>query len=330
MEPADFEGLIFGIPSQIQLGIESSNNNIKIPKKLDQIIFCGMGGSALAGDLLKMVFADMKVRIPVIVHKDYNLPLTTTKNSLIICASYSGNTEETLSAYKKAISLKLKTIVIASGGQLQKLAVKNKTPYIDIALKTIPPRLSVIYVFSSLINLLVKNKILPSSVISQLKNSQKMHGGKVKELSFNIADKIGVKTPLIYSSLRLGSLSYIVKINFNENTKIHAFSSVLPECQHNEIQGFVDESLNERFYAIFLSDKKDHPRINKRIKVMTDMIAAKNFEFSVVDLNFKNIFEKIVFSMFLGGFLSLRLAEIKNQDPISVPFIEELKQALKK
>lgn len=329
MDSQDFESLIFETPSQIQLGIEASKN-IRISKKPDQIVFCGMGGSALAGDLLKVVFGEYKIKIPIIIHKDYDLPLTVTKNSLIVCASYSGNTEETLSAYKKAVAMKVKAIAMASGGQLEKLAIKNKTPYIGIDLKNIPPRLSVLYMFSSLVGLLVKSSILPGSAFSQLKSSAKnINVSDVKNLAFDIAVKAGSKTPLIYSSARISPLAYIMKINFNENAKIHAFSNALPECQHNEIQGFSDESLNKNFYPIFLKDKKDHPRISKRIDVMAEMITRRNFSFSIIDLNLKSIFDKIIFSLFFGGFASLRLAQLKDQDPIAVPLIEELKSALR-
>lgn len=331
MESAtDFRGLLFTLPSQIKSGLEISQK-IKFSKKPDQIIICGMGGSALAGELLKAVFIEQKLNTPIYLHKDYNLPLTINKNSLIICASYSGNTEETISSYKKARFLKKRVLVMASGGALGKLALKNKTPYINIDLNTLPPRLAVLFMFSALVGAMVNSKILPLKAISRLKSSEKnLKIEDIEKEANDIAEKIGDKTPLIYSSNRLNSLSYFLKISFNENAKIHAFCNVLPECQHNEIQGFSDASLSHKFYAIFLRDENDHQRINKRIEIMTQMIAKKNFDFYVIELKSKNIFDKIVFALIFGGFISLKSAQLKNQDPISTPLIDELKSALKK
>lgn len=330
---SNFRNLILDISSQIKTGLESAKH-IKLAKKPDQIIICGMGGSAFAGEFLKSVFNDSGVAMPLYLHKDYDLPLTISKNSIIVCASYSGNTEETISAYKKAKSLKLKTIAMASGGLLEKLARKDKAPFIEITAKGIPPRLTVLFMFSAMVKLLVNSNILSQSAESQLKSAAKnLKIEDIEGMAHDLSKMIGTKTPLIYSSGRLNPLAYFLKISFNENAKIHAFSNVLPECQHNEIQGFYDESLNERFYSIFLEDSKDNKRIATRIKIMSEIIAKRNFDFSIINLsNFglKNVFEKIFFTLFLGGFSSLSSAELKNQDPLSVPLIDELKNALAK
>ena len=334
MNSLNFRDLLLSIPSQAESGLKASQN-IKLAKKPDQIVICGMGGSALAGEFLQAVFNEFKIKIPVYSHKDYDLPLTITKNSFMVCISYSGNTEETISAYKKALSQKLKILAMASGGKLKDLAIKNKTPFISIDLNNLPPRLSAFYMFSALVGVVVNSKILPMNVIRQLKDGVRNLRIKTIEDSANdIAAKIGGKTPLIYSSLKMDSLAYFLKISFNENAKIHAFSNFLPECQHNEIQGFADESLNLRFYSIFLKDSADsQKRINKRMDIMTQIINKRGFDFSIVDFdvfNLKNIFEKIIFTLFMGGFLSLKFADIKNQDPILTPLIDELKNALNK
>lgn len=331
MDSENFRDLVLKISSQIQLGYQAAEN-IKFNKKPDQIIICGMGGSGLAGEFIKAIFNEYKINIPVYLHKDYELPLTTTKNSIIVCVSYSGNTEETISAYKKAKSSKLKTIVMASGGLLEKLAKKDKTPFIKISVKSIPPRLTVLFMFSTMVKLLVSSNILPKSAEPRLKSANKnFNTADIEDIANDLSKMIGAKTPLIYSSDRLSSMAYFLKISFNENAKIHAFSNVLPECQHNEIQGFYDESLNSRFYSIFLEDNKDSKRIAARIKIMSEIISKRNFNFSVINLSsfeLKNIFEKIIFILFLGGFSSLKLANLKNQDPFSVPLIDELKNAL--
>lgn len=326
---SDFRELLLSIPSQIQSGIEAVRD-IKPNKKPDQIIVCGMGGSALAAEFLKTILEEYKISLPLYIHKDYDLPLTTFKNSLIVCISYSGNTEETISAYKKALSAKLNVIAIASGGLLEKLARKNKTLYVDIRTKNIPPRLSVIYIFSVMIGVLANSKIISPKIITDLKSGIK--NLKIKEIessAYKLAENIDNKTPLIYSSRKLKSIAFFFKIAFNENAKIHAFSNFIPECQHNEIQGFSGESLNQVFYTIFLKYKNDHKKIAERIDIMEKILAKRDFDFSIIKLDSKNIFEVIVLAMLYSGFTSLRLAQIRNQDPIAVPLIEELKKSLK-
>lgn len=327
---SDFRELLLSIPSQIQPGIESAKN-IKFNKKPDQIIFCGMGGSALAADFLKAVFAEYKISVPICIHKDYDLPLTVTKNSVIICISYSGNTEETISSYKKASSLKLKTIVVAGGGQLQKIARKNKIPYIDIPTKNIPPRLSALCILSSLIKILVNSGILPSSAITKLiSDGKNIKISEIEKQGYGLAEKIADKTPLIYSSAKLNPLAYFLKIAFNENSKIHAFLNILPECQHNEIQGFSDSALSPNFYTIFLKERSGERRLDKRINIMMEILDKRDFEFSLVEINSKNIFESIISAFIFSGFASLKLANNLKHNPIEVPIIEELKKALGK
>lgn len=325
-----FRELLLSVPSQIQQGIEAAKN-IKLNKKPDQIIFCGMGGSALAADFLKAVFAEYKISVPVCIHKDYDLPLTATKNSVIVCISYSGNTEETISSYKKATSLKLKTIVVAGGGKLQKIAVKSKVPYIDIPTKNIPPRLSVLCILSSLIKVMVNSGILPTSALNGLiSGGRDLKISEIEKQGYHLAKKIAGKIPLIYSAAKLKPFAYFLKIAFNENSKIHAFYNILPECQHNEIQGFSDTDSARNFYAIFLKERAGEKKINKRIDIMMEILDKRDFEFSLVEINSKNIFESIVSSFIFSGFASLESANALKHNPIEVPIIEELKKALGK
>lgn len=324
-----FRELLLSIPSQIQSGIEAAKN-IKFNKKPDQIIFCGMGGSALAAEFLKAIFAEYKISIPVCIHKDYDLPLTATKNSVIVCISYSGNTEETISSFKKAASLNLKTVAIAGGGKLKKIAARSKALYINIPAKNVPPRISVLCILSSLIKVMANSGILSASALAKLISGGKdLKISEIEKQGHHLAEKIADKIPLIYSSVKLSPLAYFLKIAFNENSKIHAFSNVLPECQHNEIQGFSDPVLAADFYAIFLKERSGDKKINRRIDIMMEMLDKRNFEFSLVEISSKNIFENIVSAIIFSGFASLKLANALNHDPLEVPIIEELKKALK-
>ena len=118
---------------------------------IEDIVIAGMGGSGFAGDLLKVYLSDMPLRIHVV--KDYNLPEFVGKKSLVVAVSYSGNTEETISAYRSALRRGCRLISISSGGKIKQLSDMNKTPYISVPGK-IQPRLSTPYLFISLLNIL--------------------------------------------------------------------------------------------------------------------------------------------------------------------------------
>lgn len=326
-------------------------------KNIKNIIICGMGGSALGGLFLKSIFdkprpltaefhtarqnnkgdnsepntqdiSKERGKLPVIIHRDYGLPKEAGKNSLIICNSYSGGTEETLSSYLDAKKRKLKIYSIAGGGKLAELCGKNKTPWLELPIKNIPPRTSVFLQLAAIAKILENEKLGGAAMLNNFKKAAGKINAKTSEKSAkNLAAKIAGKIILVYSDGRLSPFAYHLKISLNENAKIHAFTNVIPECGHNEIAGFSRHSKKAgNFAVIFLSDGKEHPRNGKKIRALSDLIKKSGYSVYGAKVKGKNNFEKILNSTLFNNWLSFYSAKRLKEDVIATALIDELKK----
>ncbi len=302
--------------------------NFKKNKKYKKVIICGMGGSHLAADILKSFDLDLEI----LVHKDYGLPklnLKDYKNTLIICNSYSGNTEETISSFWSAQKLKLDIFIISSGGKLLELAKKFNIPYIEISEKNIPPRLSL-----GLQIIAILKAINKKNLINEIKKiSFKINTNFLEKEGKNLANQLKNFIPLIYTSNKNEALAYNWKIKFNETSKIPAFYNVFPELNHNEMQGFdfnkYTKNLFKKFYVLFFFDEADNNEIKKRIKLTEKFYKNKKMNTKILKLNEKNIWLRIFDNLLLGDWTSYYLAKKYNNNPNEVLMIEKFKKELK-
>lgn len=295
-------------------------------KKFDHIILGGMGGSHLSAGLLKII----KPGIDIYVHRSYGLPPFSDdflKKSFVIASSYSGNTEETLSFYEEAQKNGLDVGVITSGGKLFDLAQKNGSQYVLLP-PDIQPRDALGYFLKALV-LFVNNKLIDVSIETILSDNQTLFS--TDDVS-NMVKNLSGKTPLIYSSLKNLPLAYIWKIKMNETAKTPAFCNVFPELNHNEMEGFDENSaiknLAESFSCIFLEDESDHPRIIKRMEVMREILQKKNISVSKVNLNSESSWHTIAHAIELAHAVSQTLASEYGVDPDEVNLIEEFKKKI--
>lgn len=319
--------IIGGMPKHFEIAEKMRIYNApKRSKNIKNIIICGMGGSALGGLFLKTIFDEL----PVIIHRDYGLPKEAGKNSLIICNSYSGGTEEPLSSYLEAKKRKLKIYSIATGGKLAELCEKNKTPRLELPIKNIPPRTSVFIQLTAIAKILENEKLGGANILNGFKKAAGKTDVKMLEKSAkNLAEKTAGKIILIYSDGRLSPFAYHLKISSNENAKIHAFTNVIPECGHNEITGFSRHSKNAGDFAvIFLSDGKEHPKNAKKIRALSDLIKKSGYSVYAAKVKGKNGFEKILNSTLFNNWLSFYSAKRLKEDVIATALIDELKKKM--
>lgn len=318
--------------------------NINFPeiKKLSAkggqlIVICGMGGSALAGDLLKIV-----TDFPIIIRRNYGLPLTLKKeNAIVICVSYSGNTEETISSYLESIKNGFLTVAISSGGQLEELSTKNKNPYLKLP-SGLPPRSALGYIFTALVKILEKENIIKDGSKNLKSLYKNIKPEKFEGIGQLLAKKLISKIPLIYSSEKYQPLAYNLKIKFNENSKIPAFTNIFPELNHNEILSFQPLSqvnLSHHFQAmavcknlsiLILRDKEENNIILKRMSLTANMIRNNGFETEIIEMEGNNDLEKIFNTSLMGDWMSYYLALEYGIDPIKTEIIEEFKKELQK
>ena len=253
--------------------INSDNSN-----KYERFIFVGMGGSALAPDLLRVTNPELDI----LIHRDYGLPDLPDKvlqNSLIILNSYSGNTEEVLDAFKLALGKGLSLVAVSIGGKLLELARQSAIPYVEMPDWGLEPRMALGINLRALLRVLGQDKALDTLSEVRLNDFEKI--GK------ELAKKLRGFVPIIYSSRKNGPIAYAWKVKINETAKKPSFSNVFPELNHNEMAGFhvgeVSKLLSQNFHFIFLKDTADSPRISKRME-----ITAKLFQKQKLNQGRKN------------------------------------------
>lgn len=293
---------------QFQVGITVAGN-IVYDVPFSKIVIAAMGGSMIPGEILA-------ISQPAIqLNQDYDLPKDLSEDSFVICISWSGNTEETISAYNEALKRNLKTLVITDGGQLASLATKNNTTLITLPKENLQPRIAVGYMVGALFKTLGLEKDLDFKINSL----------GLEKLGQEIALNIGTKSPLIYSTHQWQALTRFWKILFNENDKIHADSNIFPGLEHNELAGFNDKDKN-KFHVIVLRDDRDDSRQKKNIDLTLAMLDKIGYNHTIVNLSGKTLLEKVFNSYTLALWTSYYLAEFLNVDPEKIDVIEEFKQ----
>ncbi|HPD33077.1 MAG TPA: bifunctional phosphoglucose/phosphomannose isomerase [Candidatus Kapabacteria bacterium] len=310
--------------------------------KINKIFILGMGGSAISGDLANSIIKNIfpEIDIPIFIIREYDIPNFLDNCSLVIAISYSGNTEETLSAFEYSRKRTNHLLGIASGGTLENLCKTNNIPFIQIP-SGYQPRAALGYLFFNLLNFLLLNfcKICTLSrttieeqiIADLLEEKSKVYSQLTDDNpALNTAKKIYGKIPIIYSS---SNVLNIVNIRFRgqiqENAKYLAFGNLIPEMNHNEINSwkFPKEFL-ENFFIIYLLDKSDHPQVQKRIFATKDIIDKSNPNSIILQSNEDSLFSRIFDLIYLGDWTSYYLAILNNQDPTPVPVITEFKKII--
>jgi glucose/mannose-6-phosphate isomerase len=305
----------------------SLGDDITFPKQLvENIIVLGMGGSGFTGDLLKVYLHDVPIQIHVV--KDYVLPNFVSRKSLVFAISYSGNTEETISAYRFAVRRGCKIISISSGGKLEQLAKMNKNPYIKIP-GGIQPRLSVPYLFIPILNTLNYSGIIDEqeNIIKKCIKDLKAVSEKIEASGKELASKVKGKIPIIYSSQKLFALAEKWKTDINENAKTHVFYNVFSEFNHNEICGY--QNPNGNFHVIIINDTRDHQKIKDRIKVFKKLMKKYDVEITELGITGNNFLTRLLSTIWMGHFFAYYLALEYDTDPTPVEIIEKFKKELK-
>ena len=297
-------------------------------KGIKTFIAVGMGGSHLAADILN----NYDPTLNIVIHKNYGLPAlpkNVLRSGLVIANSYSGNTEEVLDAFNLALQRKLNVAAISVGGKLIELARQHQVPFIQMPDTGIQPRSALGFHTKALLKIMGKEKELAE--ITQLADILKPENfeARGKELAERIKDKV----PVIYASEANQAIAYNWKIKFNETGKIPAFYNVFCELNHNEMTGFdVKDSsrhLSRNFMFFLLTDKDDHPQIQKRMGILKELYENRGLPIQVLELVGKNKFHKIFSSLVLADWIAYYTARQYNLEPEQVPMVEEFKKLIK-
>lgn len=332
---------VAGFPKQILKSKEIINqSNLPNLYKIDNIIICGMGGSAISGDIVQSLFRE-RIDIPIFVSRQYDLPRWAHKNTLVITQSYSGNTEETLSTFKHASQKHCKIIGISSGGKLKEYCEKRQIPHIKIP-ENIQPRAATGYILFSSIYALQKMGVLTHNMESEIKETidithdfsehNKKEIPENENLSKQIAKKIFGTIPQVYGWNHYSPIAKRWCTQFNENSKVICRYDEVSECNHNDIVGWSrNPEVSKKFTCIMIRNHEDESiymttRLNFMKKLYQD-VASQVIEIQVKG---KKRLAKMMYLMYFGDFISCYLAILRNVDPSSVEAIDELKDLLAK
>lgn len=301
--------------------------------QIEKIVVTGMGGSALAAGLAKDW---LDLHIPFEVIRGYTLPKYVDGKTLVIVSSYSGNTEETVSALSSATEKGALIAIIASGGTLITSAKEATHTYVELA-SGLQPRMAVFSNLVALISLFeaygVVDTVLPelAEAADNLEHTSKswMRATPTGDnLAKQIAQSLTGKTPVIYASNLMRSVSYKWKISFNENAKNVAFWNELPEFNHNEFMGWTSHPVQKPYGVIDLVSSFDHPQIKKRFEISDRLLSGKRPKSTVISLHGSSILEQMLWGCVLADFVSIYLAILNGIDPTPVVLIEKLKKEL--
>ncbi len=338
----DKEGMLQKIqefPSQVEIAWNQVQSFI-VPThyiKAKNVVICGMGGSAIGGDLIKDLTFDTS-RISVTVVRDYNLPAFVESNTLVIISTYSGNTEETLSVFKQAVELGAKVIVISTGGKAASLCRKYKIPMFEIKYES-PPRAAFAYSFIPLLGIfnklgyieLEKEEILNAvKYLIDYKQKIDMNITTSSNDAKKIAEKLYEKLPVIMAGGILTNIARRFKDQLNENSKTMACLDVIPELCHNHIVGldYPKEVLKET-YTIILQSKFDHPRNKLRHQILLQILQRKGIKYESVFINQKGgRVSEMLHNVLFVDYVSYYLAMLNNVDPTTIDSINFLKDKL--
>jgi glucose/mannose-6-phosphate isomerase len=341
IDVSNFKGFLKNFPEQIIAGKKIFDNaRIKIrTEAVDKIIYLGMGGSAIAGDVLAEVLFD-KLSIPMQVVRGYECPAYCDNKTLVIVSSYSGNTEETLSSLEQARKNSTRIIAVTSGGELHKLAKKNKWKLIKLP-EGLPPRQAFGYLFFPalyLVNNFVDEPVtagqlekLIMHVQSQILRSDEV-SAEGKSLPREIAFKLHNKIPIIYAvEPYFKSIAFRWRTQINENAKSLAFHHVLPEMNHNEIVGWdINERLTRDLIVVILESNVYPPRINTRIQLTKKILRDKGVEIVEVYATGDTILDNAISLICMSDWVSYYLALLYEKDPLTILNIDYFKSELKK
>ena len=309
---------------------------LKLPSgyaRVKRIVVAGLGGSAIGGDLLFTYLAG-ELSIPLCVSRDYQLPAFVDKETLLFAVSYSGNTEETLSAYNEAVSRSAKIVGITSGGELKKRCKEMKIPVVLVP-GGMPPRTALGYLFFPMLVIVRKLKLVTDKsgeigeTLTLLEELSQRYHSLPDNPATALAKKLYGRIPIIYGSRNTSAVALRWRTQINENSKTLAFHHLFPELNHNEIVGWEGlPQITQNFRVVILRDKGESERVKRRIEITKSLIGNVPSGIDEIASTGESLLARLFSLIYLGDFVSFYLAVMNSVDPTPVERIDTLKKEL--
>lgn len=301
------------------------------------VVYAGMGGSALAAQLAKTW---PLLTVPLEITRDYDIPAYVNSSTLFIAASYSGNTEETVSALAQAEAKGAQIVVIAGGGKLQEIAEAKQYAFILLP-KAAQPRYAALYNFKALAVILVEAGLVQAAnVYPALEQAADFLDEAVKvwlptvstanNPAKQLAQELIGKSLVVYGGPKMYPAAYKWKISCNENAKQVAWAGQLPEFNHNEFLGWSQQPVDKPYAVVDLRSSLEHPRVQKRFEVTARLLSGKRPEPLVVQVQGDTLLEQLLWAVAYGDFVTLYLALLNGLNPAPVDLVEAFKKEMNK
>jgi glucose/mannose-6-phosphate isomerase len=338
LDPSGMLGHLHQFPEQCQRAWEKIMAFSLPPEysSINKVIILGMGGSAIGGDIVGRL-ALPEAKVPVSVLRGYNLPRFVDKKTLIIASSYSGNTEETLSAFTEALDTPARKIALTTGGKLKDLAAQHGVPVITIDYQS-PPRAAFPHSFISLVGVFQKLRLLEDKS-ADLQEAVKtlnrlsqdfvetvpLASNPAKQLAAGLHGHIAV----IYGAGILSEVARRWKTQFNENSKTWTFFELFSELNHNSVVGYqFPPGAKEIVHVVVLRSPLLHPRILLRYEATAHLMARAGINHEFVEASGESPLTQMLSLVLLGDYTSFYLALLNEVDPTSIDAINYMKEYL--
>jgi glucose/mannose-6-phosphate isomerase len=340
-EQYDPEGMLTHLHQMPQLCQEAWQRamNFNLPSdyaSVDTVVILGMGGSAIGGDLAAgLVLSEAK--LPIIIHRGYELPGFTSAKTLVVASSYSGNTEETLASFEQALKTAAKKLVITTDGRLKTMAQEKGVPIFSFDYRA-PPRAALPYSVMPLLCFLQrlgfignKSPDVTEAVAVLQKLSLKINEGvpQSRNPAKQLASRLYNHLPVIYGAGIVSEVAHRWKTQFNENSKAWAFYEVFPELNHNAVVGYQSpEELATKIVVVLLRSARLPERIKLRYQITCQLLERARVSYQIVDGDGECPLSQIMSLVLFGDYTSYYLALLYKTDPSPVKAIDFLKEKL--
>ncbi len=331
MDRSGMFGTLSSLPEQLEEGMEICRRLDFPLSREGHLVTVGMGGSAIAGDIVASLAEREGCHVAVL--RDVRLPSYVGPDDLLVFLSYSGDTWETLFSYREAQRKKLRCLTVSSGGKLQELSASNGTPHLRIP-KGLPPRGALGYLLSPLLALLstllpdLNERVREAVRFLSLQRERWVPAVSIADNEAkSMALAVGDRTPIVYSTPSLRSVARRWQTQLNENAKVLAWSSRLPEASHNEIVGWMEDTEASRFAPIVLMGH-EHETLDLLIRETVSLMEER-LTVQLVTPSHPDYLSQLLELVLLGDLVSLYLAVLRGVDPFPVEPITRLKGALR-
>jgi glucose/mannose-6-phosphate isomerase len=318
---------VLAIPEQLRDALWRIESARLQPADSSGVMVCGMGGSAIGAELAAVALGNRLTR-PLLTVRGYELPSWATPEWTVACSSYSGVTEETLACFEAAAALGARRIVVSTGGQLVEGAREADVPVVGLP-GIFQPRAAVAYMFAAAAEVAALAGAAPRlhTEIDAAAAFLEERTDALQARAAEVAAELEGAIPVVCGADLTTPVARRWKSQVNENAKLPAFFSELPEADHNELCGWEADSAGQ-LAAVFLEDCDQHPRLRRRFELTAAAVEPRAAAVVRVETEGATRVARLLWATMLGDLVSLELARAKGVDPVPVEAIERFKEAM--